>query len=113
MTRRLREKEVELKFEIHNLLEQKEAKWKQRAKEDWLCNGDRNTRYFHAYATQKKRRSVVEQIQNEVGRVCSSQSEIDEAFVSYYSHLFTSARPKNIEWCTTSISSKVSEEMNN
>jgi hypothetical protein len=66
------EKEKELKAEIHNLLEQEGTKWKQRAKEDWLRNGDRNTRYFHACATQKKRRSMVERIHDEAGRVCSS-----------------------------------------
>jgi hypothetical protein len=66
-----REEEAELESAIHNLMQQEEAKWKQWAKEDWLRNGDRNTRYFHACATQKKRRSVVEQVQDEVGQICS------------------------------------------
>jgi predicted helicase len=51
-----KEAETALKDEIHNLMEQEEAKWKQRAKEDWLKNGDRNTRYFHACATIKKKK---------------------------------------------------------
>ena len=55
-----REEVAELKDEIHSLMEQEEAKWKQRSKEDWLRNGDRNTRYFHARANKKKRRNTVE-----------------------------------------------------
>jgi hypothetical protein len=107
-----REKEDELKLEIQNLMEQEEATWKQRAKEDWLRGGDRNTRYFHACVTQKKKRSMVERIQDEAGRVYSSPEEIEGAFVSYYSQLFTSTRPRNIECCTSSLNCVVSEEMN-
>ena len=47
--------EASLQVEINDLLEQEELKWKQCAKEDWLRNGDRNTRYYHACASQKKR----------------------------------------------------------
>jgi hypothetical protein len=106
------EKEDELKLEIQNLMEQEEATWKQRAKEDWLRGGDRNTRYFYACATQKKKRSVMERIQDEAGREYSLPEDIEGAFISYYSQLFTSTRPRNIECCTSSLNCIVSEEMN-
>jgi hypothetical protein len=48
-------REKTLKEEIHNLMEQDEIKWKQRANEDWLRGGDCNIKFFHASATQKKR----------------------------------------------------------
>jgi hypothetical protein len=108
-----RKEEALIKGEIHDLLEQEEVKWKQRAKEDWLRYGDRNTKYFHACATQKKRRNTVEQIKNEEGEMCLTPEAIEGAFVNYYTKLFTSARPHNVEACTSVIGGKVTVAMNN
>jgi hypothetical protein len=37
-----------LQGEIESILEQEDIKWKQRAKQNWYHNGDRNTPFFHA-----------------------------------------------------------------
>ena len=37
-----------LKAEIEFIMEQEDTKWKQRAKQNWYKNGDRNTPFFHA-----------------------------------------------------------------
>jgi hypothetical protein len=49
--------EKELKKEIHDMLEQEDLKWRQWAKEAWLRDGDHNTKYFHACATQRQQRN--------------------------------------------------------
>ena len=56
---------------------------------------------------------MLDQIQDEIGQTCSTPKEIEEAFVGYYRNLFTTAKPKNVELCTSSLCSKVSIEMNN
>lgn len=38
------------------LLSQEELYWRQRAKSFWMKDGDRNTKYFHASASMRKRR---------------------------------------------------------
>lgn len=48
------EDEPAMQEELHVLLELEDLKWRQKAKTNWLQNGDRNTRYFHAYASQRK-----------------------------------------------------------
>jgi hypothetical protein len=108
-----REEEKALRGEIDVLLEQEELKWKQRAKEEWLKSGDRNTKYFHACATQRRKRNTIDQIHDGGGRLCRTADSIEEAFVNFYGDLFTSASPTNMEACTASITSKVSNSMNN
>jgi hypothetical protein len=39
------------------LLDRDDVRWRQRAKEIWLKNGDRNTKYFHACANAKRRKN--------------------------------------------------------
>jgi hypothetical protein len=42
-----------VQIELHGLLDKEELWWRQRAKEEWLKYGDRNTKYFHTCANSK------------------------------------------------------------
>ncbi|XP_059429071.1 uncharacterized protein LOC132162868 [Corylus avellana] len=85
-----------IKDAINELLEQEELSWKQRAKEEWLRHGDRNTKYFLACATQKRRQNTIDQIRDAEGKLCTMVTAIEEAFVRFYKELFTTAGPRNI-----------------
>jgi len=104
--------EASLKDELHNLLEQEELKWKQRAKENWLRNGDRNSKFFHACANQKHGRSRISVITDKDGRSCESKEEIESAFVSYFQELFTGGANLEVAACTEVLECKVTEDMN-
>jgi hypothetical protein len=45
----------QLQYEIDHLLEHEDIKWKQWAKQHWYQKGDRNTRFFHAWMSHRKR----------------------------------------------------------
>lgn len=49
------------------LLKQQEGYWKQRAKIRWLREGDANTKYFHAMATNKKWKNKVDCLMDDAG----------------------------------------------
>jgi hypothetical protein len=101
-----------IKTQLHVLLDNEELWWRQRAKEDWLKMGDRNTRFFHACASDKRRRNRVETIIDERGQRRESQAEIENAFVVYFSELFTRGPLGDIASCIQPIESRVSADMN-
>jgi hypothetical protein len=72
-------KEVQLK--LHRLLEMEDLKWKQRAKRNWFTQGDRNTKFFHAWATQRRRRNYIEKVRDGEGIQRSQSAEMERAFV--------------------------------
>lgn len=47
---------------INDLKDDEECYWKQRSRAEWLCQGDKNTRYFHQKATQCKAQNVIKGI---------------------------------------------------
>lgn len=46
---------TEAKEKLGNLLLREEIYWKQRAKQFWLREGDKNTRFFHSMASARKK----------------------------------------------------------
>lgn len=62
---------IRLKDELHGLLEQEDTKWRQRSKKAWLGDGDRNTKYFHACANQRRSRNMIPHVMDEGGGLCT------------------------------------------
>ncbi|XP_042964806.1 uncharacterized protein LOC122299035 [Carya illinoinensis] len=94
-----------LQREIRVLLEKEDLKWKQRAKRNWYAMGDKNTKFFHACATQRKRKNVMKQIMDEHKQLFNNQEDIEGAFNRYFKSLFASTRlsPKDIAVCVQQV----------
>lgn len=54
-----------LQKEIHHWMDQEELKWRQRAKQHWYKHGDRNTKYFHVCANQRRAKNHIKYIVDE------------------------------------------------
>ncbi|XP_042954664.1 uncharacterized protein LOC122291085 [Carya illinoinensis] len=105
-------KELQKKFGL--IMEQEDLKWRQRAKQVWHQMGDRNTKYFHACATQRRKRNWIKKISDEEGRELIAQEDISDAFTRYYAGIFQSSMPTDecIEDCLKSVEPKVTLSMN-
>lgn len=101
-----------LKEDIHALMEKEEWRWKQRAKIEWLKHGDRNSKFFHACANQRRVRNKIRAIWDEHGRNAETQEEIRGIFVEYFMGLFTAGELGNMEECVGALEGRVTEEMN-
>lgn len=48
-----------IESQIHNMLVDEEIYWKQRSRGDWLKEGDKNTKFFRAKASARKRKNKI------------------------------------------------------
>jgi hypothetical protein len=45
--------------------EQEETHWMQRSRANWLRHGDRNTSFFHHYATERTKKNFIKKLKND------------------------------------------------
>lgn len=58
----------------------------------WLKNGDdRNTKFFHAFASERRRRNGIKKLVKEDGGVVVEEKELHELITNFYKDLFRSA----------------------
>ncbi|XP_059446454.1 uncharacterized protein LOC132178000 [Corylus avellana] len=57
-----------LPAEIETLLEFEDMRWKQRAKQNWYREGDRNTPFFHAWGSHRRRINTIKKVVDVKGR---------------------------------------------
>jgi hypothetical protein len=103
----------ELQTEANLLLTQEDLHWHQRSKEMWLKCGDKNTKCFHACVTQRRRKNLIQKIQDIQGQVWENEEMVEKAFVEYYTKLFKSENngSSEIEMGLHGMERKVSQEM--
>ncbi|CAM8892645.1 unnamed protein product [Rhodiola kirilowii] len=69
-----------------------EILWRQRSRADWLKEGDRNTSYFHAKATRRKKANTISRLQNEVGEWATDEKQMGDLIKSYFSNIFSTSK---------------------
>ncbi|XP_071678491.1 uncharacterized protein [Lolium perenne] len=62
----------------------------QRAKKNWLKDGDKNTAFFHKAITKRKRRNTIVSIRDENDITQFMPDKIGKTFVNYFRHIFAS-----------------------
>jgi hypothetical protein len=62
--------------------------WHQRARIRWAQLGDRNTKFFHASATERWRRNLIVKLQREDGTWTDNEQQTRSLLVRYYKSLY-------------------------
>lgn len=80
----------EVRWQYLNLLEKQEIYWKQKAKNFWLRESDRNTRFFHKHASSRRQNNVVHKIKDANGEWRETVEEVQGVIEDYFMSLFQS-----------------------
>ena len=104
--------ERDIEKRLCELFEREEIMARQRSRIDWLKEGDRNTAFFHARATARRRTNRIKILKRADGSKCNEQKEIMRMVHDFYSNLFSSEQYPSLHEVLEAIPRKVDEEMN-
>ncbi|KAL9679475.1 hypothetical protein QQ045_017337 [Rhodiola kirilowii] len=109
------EKERKILEELAMWLAREETLWRQRSRILWMNHGDKNTKFFHARASQRRKRNMIDKLQDNQGIIHEEQSKILGIVTSYFNNMFQSSisgSNRGIDAQIGCIGQVVSEEMN-
>ena len=86
--------------------------WRQRARLNWFQGGDRNISFFHAKASLRQRKNLIEGLMDANGVWQEDEGKIEEIVVEYYNNLFTSSSPSDFSELLQAIQPKVTLLLN-
>ncbi|XP_019166962.1 PREDICTED: uncharacterized protein LOC109162734 [Ipomoea nil] len=71
---------------------QEDAYWRQRAKQHWLNEAAANTKFFHRYASHRKKKNTISRLMNDNGDWVEGEPMRNIIF-EYFNHIFYSENP--------------------
>ena len=83
-----------------------------RARQNWFQSGDRNTKFFHAKASDRQSKNHIDGIFYGNGMWHEEEAEIAGIFVYCYTGLFSSSLPTDFEEILHAVRPKVLGELN-
>ena len=76
-----------IKGELRIFLKNGEETWRLKSRATWLAEGDRNTKFFHKFATGRRKDNSIWEI-NLGDRLVHSTEEIKSSAVEYFGTLY-------------------------
>ncbi|KAF5458995.1 hypothetical protein F2P56_022987 [Juglans regia] len=103
-----------LQKKVGSLLELEDLKWRQRAKCNWYNLGDKNTKFFHACASQRKKKNSIKSVVDSDLKEWVDPVGIVGAFQNHFKHVFSSTNPSTaeVEACLHAVQPSVTKVMN-
>ena len=71
--------------------------WKQRARNTWLKEGDRNTAYFHCRANQWNKRNLILGLEDDNGVWVEDEADLGGVVEGYFKNIFSTSNPSGLD----------------
>ncbi|KAA3455898.1 reverse transcriptase [Gossypium australe] len=81
---------IETRINLNLEIDKEEMYWEQRARANWLSLGDKNSAFFHKYASARRRINMITKLETEEGMEVTSDVEVSDTATRYFQELFTS-----------------------
>ena len=98
--------------EINELHTKEEIMWNQRLRVCWLQNGDKNTKFFHATASQRQRKNRVGGMLDDEGVWQEEPEIVENIILDYFKSIFSSDQPASFDASLEAMDRRVTPEMN-
>ncbi|XP_075663401.1 uncharacterized protein LOC142632980 [Castanea sativa] len=83
-----------------------------RSKVHWYREGDRNTKFFHAHASERRKKNTILGLWNDDGVWCESKESIVAAAISYFEGIYSTSSPCGINEVADALPRCVTKDMN-
>ncbi|GMI84759.1 hypothetical protein HRI_002145200 [Hibiscus trionum] len=103
---------LDTKIALNLEADREELYWEQRARANWLNNGDRNTSFFHSFASQRRNRNRIRKLRGANDEIIDSDEGIFAAVVEYFKSLYMTKGVDDPSTILDEIDACVSSEMN-
>ena len=101
-----------MRKDINEIQVREAMMWNQRSGTLWLKWGDRNTKFFHATTSQRQRKNWIVGLQDSHGVWQEDKEEIERTILGYFETIYKSNQPTYFEASLSSITTRVSIDMN-
>ena len=71
--------------------------WKQRVRNTWLKEGDRNTAYFHCRANQGNKRNLILGLEDDNGVWIEDEANLGGVVEGYFKNIFSTSNPSGLD----------------
>ena len=105
--------EIKTMDRIVELNYREEVMWRQRSQVTWPKEGDRNTKFFHLRANQRKKHNKISKLKKEDVSFTEVEEEMANLSTTIYKDLYTPKGTEDMDHLLDSVPVKVTGAMNN
>ncbi|XP_072076492.1 uncharacterized protein [Arachis hypogaea] len=82
------ELEKNLQEELNVILDQEKIFWLQKSRQQWIVEGDRNTKYYHTKTIIRRRRNRILKLRKEDGSWCENVEELKLIALNFFKKFY-------------------------